>query len=257
LKQTEIRTVAVTRSSVELPAKRVITGPLDSLSAFAAIKAADYVVHLAGVFFSMGKDSYKASNLDTTEAVAKALMDGKAKRVLFLSHIGASEDSKNIYLRTKALAEKALIATGKEVVVFRCTHIVGPPKDPGPFARSLLARPGKKAGVMGSGRQVIAPVYVEDVVSALIAAMKEGAPGTYELAGPNRMTMDELIRLLNRNPDLSISHTPDSIARVLGFVLPFLPAPFVDVILRDSVGDPKKAQSTFGLELTSLKKVWR
>jgi nucleoside-diphosphate-sugar epimerase len=257
LKQIEVRTVAVTRSAVELPAKRVITGTLDSLSAYAAMKAADYVVHLAGVLFSIGKDSYQSANLGTTEAVAKALKEGKTKRVLFLSHVGASEDSKNVYLRTKAQAERALMATGKEVVVFRCTHIIGSPKDPGPFARSLLARPGKKAGVMGNGQQKIAPLYVEDVVSALLSAMKGGVPGVYELAGPEQMSMDDLIRLLNRNPDLPISHTPACVARALGFFLPFLPAPFVDVILRDSVGDPKKAKSTFELELTSLRRVWK
>ncbi len=214
-------------------------------------------VHLAGVFFSIGKDSYQSANLGTTEAVAKALKDGKAKRVLFLSHVGASEDSKNAYLRTKALAERVLMATGKEVVVFRCTHIIGSPKDPGPFARSLLARPGKKAGVMGNGRQMIAPLYVEDVVSALVSALKGGNPGIYELAGPEQMSMDDLIRLVNRNPHLPISHTPNGIARALGFLLPFLPAPFVDVILRNSVGDPKKAKSTFRLELTSLRRVWK
>ena len=256
LQQTQAYVIALTRSSVELPANRVVTGPLDAPPAVAAIGGADCVVHLAGTFFPIGKSSYWADNVVATGAVANTLKNSKAKRVLFLSHVGASEDSKNQYLRTKAQAERLLTATNKEVVIFRCTHIVGTPESPGPYGLSLIAKPGKKAGVLGTGRQMIAPLYLGDVVTALILAMTKGSPGVYELAGPEQMPVDELVRIVNRNPQVPISHLPNPIARALGAVLPMLPGPFVDVVLKDSLGDPSRAKSTFGLSLTSLRSVW-
>jgi nucleoside-diphosphate-sugar epimerase len=170
--------------------------------------------------------------------------------------VGASEDSKNQYLRTKAQAERVLTATNKEAVIFRCTHIVGTPESPGPYALSLIAKPGKKAGVLGTGRKIVAPVYLGDVVTALVLAMTKGSPGVYELAGPEQMSVDQLVCIVNRNPEVPISHLPNPIARILGALLPMLPSPFVDVILKDSIGDSSRAKSTFGLNLTSLRSIW-
>jgi nucleoside-diphosphate-sugar epimerase len=256
LKDTQAYTIALTRSPVELPANRVVTGPLDAPPALAAIGGADTVIHLAGTFFPVGKSSYWTDNVVATEKVATAFKGSKAKRALFLSHIGADEKSKNAYLRTKAQAEHLLSSTGKDVVIFRCTHIVGTPESPGPFALSLIAKPGKKAGVLGSGRQRVAPVFLSDVVMALILAIGNGAPGAYDLAGPDEMTLNDLVRLVNRNPQVPISHLPSRVARILGAFLPMLPGAFVDVILQDSLGDPSRAKSTFGIKLTSLRSVW-
>jgi nucleoside-diphosphate-sugar epimerase len=256
LQQTQVYSIALTRAPVELPANRVVVGPLDAPSALAAIGGADCVVHLAGTFFPVGKSSYWTDNVVATEKVVKAFNDSKGKRILFLSYLGADENSKNPYLRTKAQAERLLTATGKEVVIFRCSHIIGPRDAPGPFAFSLLAKPGKKAGVIGSGRQQLAPLYVGDVVMALMGAMTGGNPGTYELTGPDRMSLDDLVRLLNGDPEVRISHLPDWAARILGSILPMLPSAFVDVILRDSVGDSSQAKSSFGFKLTSLRSVW-
>jgi nucleoside-diphosphate-sugar epimerase len=256
LQQTQVYTIALVRTPVELPANRVVVGPLDAPSAQAAIGGADCVAHLAGTFFPVGKSSYWADNVVATEKVVNAFKDSKGKRILFLSPVGADENSKNQYLRTKAQAERLLTATGKEVVIFRCSHIIGPPDAPGPFAFSLLAKPGKKAGVIGSGRQQVAPLYIGDVVMALIGAMTKGAPGTYELTGPDPMSLDDLVRLLNRNPEVRISHLPDWAARLLGAVLPMLPSAFVDVVLRNSLGDSSRAKSAFGVKLTSLRSIW-
>lgn len=256
LQQTQWYTIALTRSPVELPANRVVTGPLDAPPAVAAIGGADCVVHLAGTFFPIGKSSYWADNVVATGAVANTLKDSKAKRALFLSHVAASEDSKNPYLRTKAQAERLLTATKKEVVIFRCTHIVGTPESPGPYALSLIAKPGKRAGVLGNGRQIVVPLYLGDVVNALILAMTDGSPGVYELAGPDQMSVDDLVRVVNRNPQVPISHLPNPIARVLATILPMLPGPFVDVILKDSIGDSSRAKSTFGFKLTSVRSIW-
>jgi nucleoside-diphosphate-sugar epimerase len=258
LQQTSAWTVALLRSAVELPANQVIVGPLDSPASAEIVRKADYVVHLAGTLFPLDRNSYHAANVETTQSMVRDLKEGGVKRILFLSYVGADEVSKNVYLRTKATAENLLRGTGKEVIIFRCTHIIGSPESPGPLAQSMLAKPGRKVGIVGKGDQIVAPLYLRDVVTALIVALKEGKPGTYELAGPDKMTMNDLARLLNRNPQVRLSHLPQWMARALGTLMPkLLPRPFVEVIMQDSVGDPSRAAHAFGLRLTSLRTIWR
>ena len=146
LQPTSARTVALIRYDTELPANQVIPGPLTSPSAVDALKKADYVVHLAGAISPFGKNSYQKANVETTEAVVHALRGGNAKRVLYLSHVNAHEESMNLYLKTKGLAENLLKASGKQAVIFRCTHIIGSPETPGPLAHSMVAKPGRKKG---------------------------------------------------------------------------------------------------------------
>ena len=256
LRGTSAKTIGLTRRPVNLPASKMISGLLESADAQQAMREADVLVHLAGTLRPMGQNSYQAANVRTTEAVIRAVKEGKPSRILYLSYVGADERSTNTYLRTKATAERILQEMGREVVVFRCTHIIGSPNDPGPTARAMLAKPGKAAGVLGSGGQIVAPIYRGNVVSALLSAMETGHVGIYDLAGPDRMTMDDLVRIINRNQSVRISHIPAWVARLLGLVVPALPSPMVDLLLRDSVGDSTRAVQAFRLTLTSLRTVW-
>lgn len=237
-------------------AVRVVPRPLEGPLARAVLERADAVVHLAGALRPDPGESLAAANLASTRAVADAVRGDLSKRVLYLSYVGASEASSNAYLRAKAAAERALFDSGARVVVFRCTHIIGPPDSPGPTARALLAGDDRRVTVLGDGRQRIAPVYRDDVVAALSAALTAGAPGVYDLAGPDRMTLDDLVRILNRDPGVLIRHLSPIVARALGLFHPDLNPALVDLMLRDGAADPARAVSTFGLTLTSIRSVW-
>ncbi|MDR7420681.1 MAG: NAD(P)H-binding protein [Armatimonadota bacterium] len=256
LRAARAHTVALPHFPAGLPAALIIPGPLHAAPAQAALESADVVIHLAGALRPVGDNSYEEAILETAEAVAVAVARGRARRVIALSCVGADEESTNRYLRYKAAAERALTATHKDVIVIRSTYIIGRPEDPGQPAVALLARPGRNADVPGDGCQTVAPVFVDDVASALVAAVTRGTYGTYEMAGPDRMSLDDLVRLLHRGADVTIRHVPAWMARLVSTVLPALPGPMVDVLLRDNIGDPTRACSTFDLRLTSLREVW-
>jgi NADH dehydrogenase len=251
-----VHTVGLVQGAQYVHATRLLSGSLHAPPSAQALREADVIVHLAGALRPQPPNTYRAANVHTTQAVAQALRHGRARRVLFLSYVGASESSPNLYLRTKGEAERLLAATGKEVVVFRCTHIIGPPAAPGPTAQALLAPPTGRVAVLGSGRQRVQPVFLGDVAAALAAAMERGAPGTYDLAGPESMTLDELVALLNRDRDVRLRHLPDPLARALAHLKTSLPRALVDVMLRDSVGDHERAATAFSFPLTSLRDVW-
>ncbi|MGH9868156.1 MAG: NAD-dependent epimerase/dehydratase family protein [Candidatus Polarisedimenticolia bacterium] len=249
-----VRPTALVRRDGQLEGSDTISDWLASDRALAAIQRASTVVHLAGTLNPPDHD-YERANILPTQRIANAVNPARTRSLVFLSYVGASEESTNRYLATKARAERLLREAGVPVTVFRCTHIIGPPTSPGPTAASLLAAGGKSVTVLGNGKQRLAPVYLGDVVAAIEAAVSSKQAGTFDLQGPEEMSLDDLVRRLN-GPKVSIAHVPAVVARLLRFVGAKLPGPLIDIMLKDCRSERPTAQSVFGLSLTSLDRVW-
>lgn len=220
-----------------------------------AIRGAETVVHLAGTLNPSDHDYMKA-NVLPADRLIQALEGGRTRLVVFLSYLGAAETAANPYLQTKARAEQLIRDTRIPLTVFRCAHIIGPPEAPGPTASAMIAGPKGSVTVLGSGRQRVAPVYVDDVVAAIRAALESGESGSFDLQGPEEMAIDDLVRLLNRSRDVSIRHVPALLARLLQYIGPKLPGGLIDIMLRDSRSEKATAVPAFGLTLTFLRQVW-
>lgn len=254
---TNAETYAVTRTAGSFQASKVFTSPLEVEKVQKAIHQSDVAIHLAGTFWPRTSNSYYGANVSSAAALVRAARDSNIKRFIYLSYVDASESSSNEFLRTKAHAEQLLLSTGIPTVVFRCSHVIGNPELPGPVANLLQSADGEPVKVLGSGQQMVAPVYLGDVVSAINLAVDKGRAGTYELSGPDRMTMDDLVRMVNRNPSVPIRHLPGRLAKFLSKVTPGMPPPMMDVMIKPSIGNPVRAVSEFGIQLTSLPEVWK
>jgi nucleoside-diphosphate-sugar epimerase len=223
------------------------------------IADAEVVAHLAGTLQPTGGDSYESANVRTTETVAAAAREAGVKRIVFLSYVGAAEGSANDYLRSKAEAERVLLDSGVPTTVFRCLHIYGPPEHPGPTADAFLVKDRHSVAVPGNGRQRIAPLFIGDVVEAVLnAALDSGAPtGTFELGGPEEMSMDEFVRGLNGG-ETRIRHLPAPLARILARLSPALKPALMDLLLTDNVTatDPESVAGEFGVSLTPFERAW-
>ena len=251
----DIRPTALVRRDESFADCTTISDWLNSDRAFTAIACAQTVVHLAGTL-NPADHNYERANIIPTQRVASAVTPARTRKLIFLSYVGASERSTNLYLQTKARAERLLRETGVAVTIFRCTHIIGSPDSPGPTAASVLASGSKCVTVLGNGKQRVAPVYRGDVIAAIESAIISGQAGTFDLQGPEEMSFDDLVRLLNGTVDISITHIPMFVARLLQFVGPKLPGPLIDIMLNDSRSDHPTAHSAFGLSLTPLGRVW-
>ena len=240
----------------ETPARVVPLGRGDDWRA--GIAEADVVVHLAGTLQPKRGESYEAANAETARTVAEAAA-GDASRIVFLSYVGADARSENAYLRAKAAAEDLLVASGVSTTIFRCLHIFGPPDHPGPTVNAFLAKRGAVT-VPGSGRQRIQPLYVGDVVSAVLhAATHEDAPtGTFELGGPEEMSMDDFVRGVNK-PDVKIRHLPAPIARLGSRLVPSLTPALIDLLLCDNVTTTPAVEmgERFGFTPHRLGEIWQ
>jgi NAD dependent epimerase/dehydratase family enzyme len=77
--------------------------------------------------------------------------------------------------------------------------------------------------LLGSGNQQLAPLYRDDVVETILhAALDTETPiGAFQFAGPDTMTAEQFVRLLNSD-SIRIHRTPVTLARLLGHVIPTL-----------------------------------
>jgi nucleoside-diphosphate-sugar epimerase len=218
---------------------------------------ASAVVHLAGTLRPDRGSDHASANLDTVRRLLDALRDSSVERVVFISSVGADPQAGNAYLRAKGKAEQLLHRSGLDVVVLRCTHIFGPPGDPGPTVSALHADGSDAVWVLGDGHQRVAPVYREDVVDAIVAALDPRTfHGRFDLPGPDEMTMDELVRIVNRD-GVHIRHLPRRAARLFATVAPGLNPDLVDVMSSDNLGEQYRADQAFGLRRRSLREIYR
>jgi uncharacterized protein YbjT (DUF2867 family) len=222
-----------------------------------AFRDAAAVVHLGGTLRPERPSTYEEANVGTVRRTVAALAGSSVERVVFLSYVGADRHAENAYLRAKGEAEELLYRSGRDCVVFRCTHIFGPPDDPGPTVSALLAGRGRSVWLLGDGNQRVAPVYREDVVDAIIAALDPRTyHGRFDLPGPEELTMDDFAQIVNAD-GVRLRHVPPRVARALSRAAPGLTPELVDVMLADSLGEQQRAERTFGLVRHEVSEVYR
>src|SRR3990172_1136815 len=166
----------------------------------------DAVVNLVGVLHSRrGRPDQRGPNdygpdfarahVEIAQAAVSAARAAGVKRLLHMSALGAAPDAPSEYLRSKGIGEQAVLAAEDlEVTVFRPSVIFGPDD----VFLNLFARLAALLPVLAVAcpRARFQPVYVDDVVRALLAALDEPeAHGQrYDLGGPKVYELAELVR---------------------------------------------------------------
>jgi uncharacterized protein YbjT (DUF2867 family) len=253
----EVRAVIRDRTAAEplraAGAKVAVVDLADTAAAGTAMAGAHTVIHLAGGLDLADERAYETANLGTVRDALDAAADADVVRFLFLSYPGAVSGSPNAYLRAKGQAEEAVRDSGLEHLILRSTHVYGPRQRWLDEMRAAAARP-VAATVVGSGRQRIAPSYVEDVARALVAGDdRAGAvSGTLALQGPDTLTADELTDRLAGRPRRKVHLAARSARRAARLLGQRLSLTMLEVLAADSVADAPDAAPELGVPLTPL-----
>jgi uncharacterized protein YbjT (DUF2867 family) len=232
---------------------KVAIGDITDLERLEVVMAGAHTVcHLLGGLNASDDGRYESEIVGTLLPVVEAARRAQVRRLLYLSYPGASPEASNPYLRAKGLAERAVQGSDLEFVVIRSTHVYG---RGGEWLETLrkqaLARPSV---VVGTGRQVLAPVFVEDVAAILAKAddRERVASGIWGLQGPDRLTADQLADRLAGRARRKL-HVAPRAAAFLGRLTGARYGPaLLEVLANDSVADAPDAAEEFGLELTPL-----
>src|SRR5437870_9140506 len=205
----------------------------DHVSLGKAFMGADVVVH--AIQFpnhpvedpAKGRTYLEVDGRGTTLAAQTAKKLG-VRRFVYLSGAGAGQGRPQPWFRAKDMAEAAIRETGMEHVILRPSWIYGPGDHSMNrfvwFCRHLPVVP-----VIGNGRTPVYPAYVKDVARCVVegARREDAKDKVLELGGPERLTMDEVIRKIQavlgkRRPLL---HHPPGLMKLLVLPMRLLPEP--------------------------------
>jgi len=228
----------------------------DAASLERAFSGCDAVVHLVGIINESEGLSFDAVHRQGTENVVGAMQRTGVRRLLHMSAMGSAPDAPSEYGRTKAAGEEAARRSGLEATVLRPSIVFGP----GDGFVTLLAKIVRLnplfIPVIGPGTVRFMPVSVREVAGIFAAALEkpETAGKTFEVGGPETLTMDEIYREIAAalgKPRKRLVHFPLWYGRILAAALSVLPNPpltrdHLRSLSRDNVGDVAATADVFG-----------
>ncbi len=203
----------------------IAAAPWDTL-----LEGVTHVFHLAaqaGVRKSWGGDFalYTTLNIDATQVLLEACVDRPLERLVYASSSSVYGDGVPIPMRedtrprplspygvTKLAAEHLCLLYhanyGVPAVALRYFTVYGPRQRPDMafhrFLRGLLT--AEPLHLYGDGEQTRDFTFVEDAVSATVAAGERGTPGeVYNVGGGSRVSMNDVIEVMARRTGV----TPD------------------------------------------------
>ncbi|WBU29964.1 complex I NDUFA9 subunit family protein [Rhodopseudomonas palustris] len=196
-------------------------------SVAAAMRGSHVAINLVGILAEGGAQKFDAVQGSGAATVAQAAASVGA-RMVHVSAIGADANSPARYARSKAAGEQAVLAAVPQATIFRPSVVFGP-EDQFTNRFAMLARMSPVLPLVGADTK-LQPVYVGDVATAIADAVdglaKPGA--TYELGGPEELTMREIMRIIlqttDRNPLLV--PLPFGLASLQAMLLQFAPGAF-------------------------------
>ena len=193
----------------------------------AAMRGADAAINLVGILTEGGAQTFDAVQAAGARAVAKAASAAGA-RMVHVSAIGADENSLSRYARSKAAGEKAVLAAVPSATIMRPSIMFGP-EDQFTNRFAALARMSPMLPLVGGGVTRLQPVYVGDVATAVADAVdgKTKAGATYELGGPEVLTMREIMGIILATIERRrmLVSLPFGLAKFQALFLQFAPGP--------------------------------
>jgi uncharacterized protein YbjT (DUF2867 family) len=229
-----------------------------------AVEGREVVVHLVAI--RQGRpEQFQRVMIEGTRNLVAAGKAADVGRFVLMSALGTSEETKDLvpYFGAKWQQEQDVQASGLEHVVFRPSFIFG--REGGILPTFVkLAKLSPVTGIVGSGKQRIQPLWVDDVGAYFASSVDkpEAANRTFELGGPDIVDWDGLwqrIRTtlgIRRRPTL---HLPTGLMRIPATLTERLPGniPLTRDLLTmleagDNVVSNDAAVRTFELPLVPL-----
>jgi NADH dehydrogenase len=182
----------------------------DSIAgAFEGMDAVYNLVALSPLFKPSGGDRmHDRIHRRGTEHVVRAAEEHGVDRLVQMSALGADPDGATAYIRSKGQAEDVVTESDLDYTVFRPSVVFG---DGGEFVSftKLLAPPYVSA-LPGGGKTRFQPIWVDDLVPMLADAVddEEHVGETYEIGGPEQLTLAEIARTIHRADGRSTTVVP-------------------------------------------------
>jgi NADH dehydrogenase len=187
-----------------------------------ALKKCDLVLHFAALTGRGTEEEHFRVTARGTETLVEQSRLAGVSRILFTSTIATKFPDKNwyYYAQAKVHAEDAVRKSGMRFTIIRPTIIIG-------RGSPVLAALDKLATlpvipVFGTGRAMVQPIYVDDLVDCVLYVMDQDrfTGETLELGGPVRLSIEELMQSIRQARRGGTGTKGPAIHIPLGLLLP-------------------------------------
>ena len=220
------------------------------------LRNCDALVHLIGI----GKQSSKYNfedNVDLTKNMIKTCKKSGIKKIIYISGLGVTKNSRSDYFISKYKAEQEIINSGLDYTIFRPSYIIGK-KD---YLSKFILKQIKKGIVIipGSGKYHLQPIFVEDVAKIIVESIyeKKFSNKILDLVGPEIIKFEDFVRYFVKNKKTRIQkinlesvyhdalHNPKSIYDLDS----------LNLLIGDYTGNLKQLQKTSNVKLRLIKDI--
>ena len=191
-----------------------------------AIKNSDVVINLIGILYETRKQKFYNIHTNIPEAVAKICSESDVKKFIHVSAIGASENSKSIYQKSKFQGEIKALENFKNTVIIRPSVVCGTEDNFTNLFSKLSILP--VIPVVGINYK-FQPILVNDVADAIVHAieLKSNEGKIYEIGGPKVISFGDMVKSILKtiNKKRFVVPMPMPIAKIQSSILSLLPIP--------------------------------
>ena len=220
------------------------------------LRNCDALVHLIGI----GKQSSKYNfedNVDLTKNMIQTCKKSGIKKIVYISGLGVTKNSRSDYFISKYKAEQEIINSGLDYTIFRPSYIIGK-KD---YLSKFILKQIKKGIVIipGSGKYHLQPIFVEDVAKIIVESIyeKKFSNKILDLVGPEIIKFEDFVKYFVKNKKTKIQkinlesiyhdalHNPKSIYDLDS----------LNLLIGDYTGNLKQLQKTSNVKLRTIKDI--
>ncbi len=191
-----------------------------------AIKNSDIVINLIGILFETRKQKFYNIHTTIPESVAKICTDSDVKKFIHVSAIGASENSKSLYQKSKFQGEVKALNNFKKTVIIRPSVVCGAEDNFTNLFSKLSILP--IIPIVGINYK-FQPILVNDVVDAIVKAIEiRGNEGKiYEIGGPKIISFGDMVKSILKtiNKKRFVVPMPMPLAKIQSTITDLLPFP--------------------------------
>src|SRR5438128_4590641 len=145
-----------------------------------AVRGIDTIVHAAFITADHKESTgnhYEDTNVRGTGNLIRAAKEAGVKRIIELSGLGTRQDKPGSYMQGRYLSEQMLKDSGLDWTIIQPSVLFG---KGAPFIKGLsgLISSAPVVPLIGGGKVLFQPIYVEDVVTVIVKTIEDPARTT-------------------------------------------------------------------------------
>ena len=197
-----------------------------------AIKNSDVVINLIGILYETRKQKFYKIHTNIPDAVSKICNETDVKKFIHVSAIGASENSKSLYQKSKFQGEIKALQNFKNTVVVRPSVVCGTEDNFTNLFSKLSILP--IIPIVGINYK-FQPILVSDVADAIVKTIetKNNEGKIYEIGGPTVISFGEMVKSIFKSIKKKrlVINMPMPLAKIQSTITDLLPLP--PILTRD------------------------